>query len=80
MLKKSYRWGRLLVSLDRSQVVPHDPRQGTPAMVHCFQYHATYWCARDNGLEDSRGNHLDLTPEEVDWLDSLDEAITHFLY
>lgn len=48
--KKSIRQGRLLVQLDKSQVVRDDPGAGTPAMVHCFEFSATYWCAVDNGL------------------------------
>lgn len=79
-MKKSFRKGRLVVSLDQSQVFPDDPGNGTPAMIHCFGYHATYWCGCEEGLTDSKGNHLDLTPNEVEWLEQLDPEINDFLY
>jgi hypothetical protein len=78
-LKWCFRKGRLLVQLDKSQVFPDDPGQGTPAIVRCFQYHAPYWCAIDNGLVDRDGSYLLLTAAEVDWLMSLDGEITKFL-
>lgn len=78
--EKSFRKGRLIVSLDRSQVFPDDPGNGTPAMVHSFGFSATYWCAQDNGLENRNGEHMELTDAEVDWLGSLDSDITEFLY
>jgi len=78
--KKAFRHGRLLVQLDKSQVFPDDPGQGTPAMIRCFEYHATYWCGVDNGLYDSEDNQLDLTPEEIDWLQSIEPTIIEFLY
>lgn len=75
-----FRRGRLLVQLDRRQVFPDDPGAGTPAIIRCFQFSSTYWCGLDNGLEGPDGRHLDLTPDEVDWLMSLEPDITSFLY
>lgn len=79
--KKSFRFGRLLVQLDRSQVIPNDPGAGTPAIVRAFDYHATYWCAcGEDELMNEHGHTTRLTPAEVEWLASLDGEITDFLY
>lgn len=78
--KRTLRRGRLLVQLDRSQVFPNDPGQGTPAIVRCFEYSATYWCALDNGLMAPDGRQLLLTDAECDWLYDIDREVTEFLY
>ena len=80
--------GKLRVVLDRKRVVPNDPGQDTPALVHyeCAQYKAcsTYWCACGEGelLIESprhRGVHK-LTEKQLEWLESLDPELTDFLY
>jgi hypothetical protein len=79
---KTLRHGRLCVVLDKSQVFPDDPGAGTPAMVHSFGYHATYWCACGEGelTENRRGGTTKLTKEELDWLDAIQPEIEEFIY
>lgn len=79
--KKSLRKGALVVQLDRSQVFPDEPGQGTPAMVRRFQYSATYWCAQNEGvLTDSDGSEWRLVDSDVQWLEDIDREVTEFLY
>lgn len=83
-MKKTYRHDRLLVELDKAQVFPDDPGNGTPAMVSTKSgYSATYWCACGEGLLHRNGNFggtVDLTEAEIKWLDDLNGEITDFLY
>lgn len=73
--------GNLSVILDRKQVFPDDPGQGTPAIVECGMYHATYWCAIGEGeLFSDREGTKKLTQRQRDWLDSLSQEIDEFLY
>ena len=69
--------GGLLVKLDASEVYPDDPGNGTPAMVHLpfGRGQATYWCACGEG--DIEGTEL--TQEQFEWLESLENAITQWL-
>ena len=79
--KKTLRQGRLIVSLDRSKVHPDDPGADTPAIVHCFGYSATYWCACGEGeLTRWNGSAMQLTQKECEWLESIDTEVTEFLY
>ena len=68
--------GRLKVVLDKSQVFPEDPGQGTPAMVYFGNHSGSYYCAVATGLVDDH----ELTQEQVAWLDGLGEKIHDYLY
>lgn len=80
----------LRVVLDRKRVVPNDPGQDTPALVHykCGKYRAcsTYWCACGEGellIESPRnrsGGVHKLSDNQLEWLASLDFELTEFLY
>lgn len=73
----------LVVELDRGQVFPDDPGQGTPAMVYrnknlCDEDNGTYWCAIGEGELSHNGTRL--SGEDMDWLLSLESQIEEFLY
>ena len=75
----------LRIDLDRSQVFPDDPGQGTPAIVSrrigSTEYTATFWCALGEGeLESKNGVPYALTEQEQDWLDASRVAVDEFLY
>lgn len=79
--------GKLRVVLDRKRVVPNDPGQDTPALVHykCERYSAcsTYWCSCGEGellIESPRHGVHKLTEKQLEWLESLDPELTDFLY
>ena len=72
----------LVLILDSSQVFPHDPGNGTPAMVVLVKggqeiASSTYTCALNEGeLLYHRGyNTYQLSDEELDWLDSMDPKV-----
>lgn len=78
--------GRLTLTLDRDEVFPDNPGEGTPAMVAAQggRYTATLWCAVDTGELLGFGSGADavlhLTPVQRGWLTArLDEA-NAFLY
>jgi hypothetical protein len=69
--------GRILVELDRDEVYPDDPGQGTPALVTIGKSTGTYWCVNDTGeLMDGPS----LTDDEKQWLASLQDQVEEFLY
>ncbi len=68
--------GGLRVELDRSQVFPDDPGNGTPAMCYLGRDSATYWCARDVGEID----YQQLTDAQCKWLHDIDDEINEFLF
>lgn len=81
MTTKTLSKGNLRVVLDKSQVFPDDPGQGTPAMVYCGEFSATYWCAvGESELFHDRRGAKRLTDEQVEWLESLDSELSSFLY
>lgn len=82
--KKEIKKGNLVVRLDRDEVFPDDPGQGTPAIVEWNgadgQFTATYWCAMGEGeLLNSRGHVKKLTDAQLEWLDGLNQEIDEFL-
>lgn len=79
---KTITRGRLTVRLDRGQVFPDDPGNGTPALVEAPGYCSTYWCACGEGelLGNEDGGTLRLTAAELRWLEGLDQQITEYLY
>lgn len=77
----------LRVELDRSQVFPDNPGLGTPEMVYMcghLKCGSTLTCAQDTGeligsaADESDSYHL--TPEQQDWLQSIDKEVEDFLY
>lgn len=79
-----FKNGNLEVVCDRDKVIPNDPGADTPCMVYyktkSKQACATYWCATGTGWLQSQDEQLELTQSQLEWLDSLDEKITDFLY
>ena len=77
---------RLVIVLDRSEVIPDNPGDGTPAMVYRHfeglgEQTATYWCAQwSEELLDARGRGHPLTDAEVAWLETQEDTITEYLY
>ena len=80
-MKKSYRYGRLCLDLDKSQVFEDDPGNGTPAMVvHENEACATYWCAVNEGYLMGDDGEYRLTDNQIRWLESLEAKLQEFLY
>ena len=81
---KTFRRGRLVVELDKSEVDPKDPGNGTPEMVYYTDtqnrsYFATWPWAMDTGeLEGEHGN-IPLTGKQMEWLEGLEDSIDSFL-
>ena len=78
--------GGLTIELDRSQVFPDDPGNGTPAMVVLTKgrqtYRATYTCASNEGTVTSDGYHCEeytLSDRQVNWLHEQEDSIEEFL-
>jgi hypothetical protein len=77
--------GKLRLILDKKEVFPEDPGQGTPAMlsklIYGKEYTATYWCGRDTGeLDGDRHGMLRLTDAEIEWLYKVEREVELFLY
>jgi hypothetical protein len=75
--RQTFHNGRLRVELDRGEVYPDDPGNGTPALVCVGKNTGTYWCVV------SEGELMDgptLTQSELRWLASIEPAIELFLY
>ena len=79
----------LRIELDKNEVFPEDPGQGTPALVYkklkgrILQCNSTFWCCQDTGvLEPWCGTKdwYDLTPEELNWLRNQEDTVNDFLY
>lgn len=88
-LVKKYSNSQLSVELDRSQVFPDDPGQGTPAVVYLDcpsgRFSATYWCAIGEGslyYYNHRGEEFTkkLTDKQMEWLDEIERELDEFLY
>lgn len=85
-----FRKGDLVLELDKSQVFPNDPGEGSPAMVYLtdrFGYgnikaSASYWCATSEEvlMGSGRNNDYNLSKSEISWLVGLDDKLTEFLY
>lgn len=76
----------LRVELDRRQVDHKDPGNGTPALVVMrgprgnIQYSSTYHCACGTAwLDGEPHGGMDLTPEQIEWLQKLEDEIGDFL-
>ncbi len=70
--------GGLTLELDRSELVPENPGEGTPAMVYLEPSGAsgTYWCALDTGEVDG----VEITAQQQRWLESKEEVVSEFLW
>jgi hypothetical protein len=74
----------LEIELDKGQVFPNDPGQGTPAMVLKKDKNGrevdsgTYWCAVESGELSHNGTWL--TNEQVEWLNTQTLTVDGFLY
>lgn len=81
-MKKTLKFRSLRVELDRSQVFPDDPGNGTPALVFGPGCSSTYWCAIGEGelLRDKGDGVYVLTESQFNWLESIEQEITDFLY
>ena len=66
--------------LDRTQVFPDDPGNGTPAIVLYRTGSATYWCAVNEGQVDAHEGTIRLPQSVLDWLDSKETELEQFLY
>lgn len=74
--------GGITISLRACEVFPLDPGEGTPAMVNVpFKGGATYWCACDMGIVTTDREDHELSPTQVDWLNSdfVSEAVNGFV-
>lgn len=81
--KKTYYGFGLKIVLDRSQVFPDDPGQGTPAMVYSASgASATLWCAMSEGelVYSKTGNIRILNDKQVEFLNSIQKKAEAFLY
>lgn len=69
------------VELDKEQVIPDNPGEGTPAMVYGPKKSCgTLYAAQDNG-ELACGPSVHTLPASVtDWLNQIDEEVDNFLY
>lgn len=78
--------GGLTVELDKDEVFPDDPGNGTPAMVVLRKgrhtYRATFHCACNEGYllaDGPRAEEIELTDSQVDWLHEHEEEVHDFL-
>lgn len=65
----------LHIVLDSSQIVPHDPGYGTPAMVYKGDSCATFHCAIGEGELDDE----ELLDSEVLWLQQQEDIVDEFI-
>lgn len=75
--------GGIKVQLDRSQIVPDDPGQGTPALVVLKNANATYNCACGEGellCDNPCGGAISLTDAQLEWLGQIEDEIEDFLW
>ena len=73
----------LVVELDRNEIYPSDPGQGTPAMVYynkgmCDEDSGTYACALGEGELSYHGRLLDT--EQMKWLQTIEDEVNDFLF
>jgi hypothetical protein len=72
---------KLRIELDRDEVFPDDPGNGTPAMVYVTdkqgkQCSGTFWCANDTGEVD----YVELSEAQLTWLRDQEDEVYEFLY
>ena len=71
--------GGIHLVLDRTEIFPDDPGQGTPALVFdaFWKHSASYSCACDMGELDC--GEAQLTDRQIDWLFQQSEEVDRFL-
>lgn len=81
-MKKTLKFGRLKLVLDKYQVFPDDPGNGTPALIYIGENVGTYWCVQNEGeiYHDKHNYFIKLTEEEINWLWSVEDEVDKFLY
>lgn len=68
------------IVLDSSEIVPHDPGAGTPAMVYVGQHSSgTYWCALDTGELICGDRDYTLSDAQYRWLDDQFDIVSEFV-
>lgn len=69
----------LVLVLDASEIIPHDPGAGTPAMVYSAnkRHSATFWCALNEGELDC--GDVRLTRVQMAWLVAQEDAVDRFI-
>lgn len=78
--KMKLKFGRLTLELDKNEVFPEDPGQGTPAMIYLYKNNrliasGTFDCVLDTGMvEDEK-----LTKKEINWLDSQSDLVNEII-
>ncbi|MFA5234739.1 MAG: hypothetical protein WC390_10100 [Sulfurimonas sp.] len=74
--------GGIKVQLDRSQIFPDDPGQGTPAIVVLKNASSTYNCACGEGelFCDDHCGVIQLTDAQLEWLGRIEDEIEDFLW
>ena len=85
MTRKTLRGpGGLMLVLDRTQVFPDNPGEGTPALVVApfGRGTSTYDCAADTGEVEGSDGVTPLTRKQCEWLNSKSVAdeVEAFLY
>ncbi len=75
----------LRIELDKDEINPNDPGQGTPAMVYKKtakgEASGTYWRVQGEGEMDGHdGGTVTLTERQMEWINGQEEAVQNFLY
>jgi hypothetical protein len=66
--------------LDRKEIVPDDPGDGTPALVWVDNYSSTLAAAQGEGELLGSRDAKQLTDEQLAWLDEVSDAADDWLY
>ncbi len=77
--KTFYGPNGIRLELDASEIVPDNPGEGTPAMVYCGRYSATYGCAMDTGELTDGGDTYDLSQHQLNYLSAMEDRVNEFL-
>ena len=79
MDKKTYHGPRdVYLVLDPSKIVPDDPGQDTPALVHYQGGTATFTCAVNEGEVENNGRIIQLPDSVMKWLDKVQKIVDKF--
>lgn len=74
--------GGLTIELDRDRIVEDDPGADTPALV-CLPKgggSSTFWFALDTGTIMGSRVDVDVTPDQMQWLESSQALVEDFLF
>jgi len=67
--------GGVTLTLDASEIIPHDPGAGTPALVEYRGHVGTYWCALGTGEVDE----YTLTDTQYRWIETMEDTVNEFV-